>query len=76
MSMYPIEELDPDVLANMPVPDGYPKCRVCGCWEYNPCDDMGLGPCFWIEQDDEKGWLCSACEFGEPGDPPYRPEDP
>ncbi len=31
----------------------WPTCRVCGCWEHDPCE----GGCFWIEED-----LCSACD--------------
>lgn len=33
-------------------PEGWPTCRVCGCWEYNACEDG----CSWVEPD-----LCSAC---------------
>ena len=37
-------------------PEGWPRCRVCGCWEYAACGDEGLGPCWWVESD-----LCSHC---------------
>ena len=39
-----------------PVPEGWPSCRVCGCWEYNACPDEDFGACWWVEPD-----LCSAC---------------
>lgn len=32
---------------------GYVKCRVCSCTEYEPCNP----PCSWAEPD-----LCSSCE--------------
>lgn len=32
--------------------DQEPKCRVCGCTHYRPCD----GGCSWVEVD-----LCSNC---------------
>jgi hypothetical protein len=37
-------------------------CRVCGCSQYDPCEDG----CWWIEKD-----LCSACE-GEPAAPMFH----
>lgn len=30
-----------------------PRCRVCGCWEFQACE----GGCYWVEKD-----LCSACK--------------
>lgn len=39
-----------------PVLDGYPRCRCCGCWEYDPCDDEFFGACWWVDQE-----LCSRC---------------
>lgn len=38
------------------VPDGWPRCRVCGCWEYDPCVGADELPCHWAEAD-----LCSEC---------------
>ena len=40
---------------------GYPdeaivRCRVCGCWDFDPCWDEDSGPCWWVEAD-----LCSRC---------------
>ena len=40
---------------------GYPdeaivRCRVCGCWDFDPCWDEDEGPCWWVEAD-----LCSRC---------------
>lgn len=32
-----------------------PACRVCGCTEFDPCEDG----CWWVEGD-----LCSACQGG------------
>ena len=37
-------------------PDDVPRCRVCGCWEYDACVDDVRGPCCWVEAD-----LCSHC---------------
>ena len=39
-----------------PVPEGFPSCRECGCWEYDACWDEDAGPCWWVESD-----LCSHC---------------
>lgn len=36
-------------------------CRVCGCTQYNACQDR-YGACHWIEED-----LCSACAAPEDG---------
>ena len=38
-------------------PEGWPSCRVCGCWEYDSCwdEDQGVA-CSWVEPD-----LCSRC---------------
>ena len=38
-------------------PEGWPSCRVCGCWELNACWHKELGPCWWVESD-----LCSHCK--------------
>ncbi len=32
--------------------EGEQKCRVCGCTQYNACEDG----CYWVEED-----LCSKC---------------
>ena len=37
-------------------------CRVCGCSEYDPCEEG----CYWVDAD-----LCSSCE-GEPAAPRFR----
>ena len=52
-----------------PAPPGVQTCRVCGCWEYEPCFDVFAGDaCFWIEED-----LCSACQ--EKAEPITHEED-
>ena len=40
--------------------DGLPRCRCCGCWEYNACSDELFGECYWVEED-----LCSRCAHQE-----------
>ena len=40
----------------LPPPPGEPICRICGCWDWNPCQDEIDGPCWWVEEN-----LCSAC---------------
>ena len=37
-------------------PEDWPRCRVCGCWEFKACVDDARGPCWWVEAD-----LCSHC---------------
>lgn len=37
-------------------PDGWPICRICGCWEMAACWDDQIGACWWVEPD-----LCSHC---------------
>ncbi len=37
-------------------PAGAQTCRVCGCWELDPCFDEDKGECYWVESD-----LCSHC---------------
>ena len=45
-----------DIMARRPAPEGWPTCRVCGCWELDACWDDEAGPCWWVEED-----LCSHC---------------
>ena len=42
-----------------PAPEGWPVCRVCGCWEYAACSD-DCGECWWVDDD-----LCSHCVESE-----------
>lgn len=45
-----------DLMEGPPAPQGWPVCRVCGCWEFNACWDDEVGACWWVEAD-----LCSHC---------------
>ena len=51
--LVPIEDAGPEL-------DGFPRCRCCGCWEYNSCWDEIFGSCWWVE-----GGLCSRCANSE-----------
>jgi hypothetical protein len=35
-------------------PETWPKCVVCGCTQFNACDEG----CSWVMREP---WLCSAC---------------
>ena len=39
-----------------PAPEGWPTCRVCGCWEMAACWHDQVGACWWVEPN-----LCSHC---------------
>ena len=47
---------DIDAMDRPPVPEGWPTCRVCGCWEMAACWDDEAGACWWVAPD-----LCSHC---------------
>ena len=59
-------EYEHDELPRPEPPPGEPRCRQCGCWEWDACwiepdwdrpdEDTWEGPCWWAEDD-----LCSAC---------------
>lgn len=36
-----------------------PRCRICGCSEFDACVDALGMPCRWVEED-----LCSSCAVG------------
>jgi hypothetical protein len=36
---------------------GIPHCRVCGCTDYHACP----GGCYWVEDPEGMGDLCSQC---------------
>lgn len=38
---------------------GEARCRVCGCTEDEPCE----GGCWWVEDPEGLGDLCSSCLF-------------
>ena len=40
-----------------------PVCRVCGCWDLQPCVSADADSCFWVAPD-----LCSQCHW--PSDRP------
>ena len=52
-----IEQIETLVIRSIAQMSGSGQCRVCGCTEYQACQDPVSGePCHWVAPD-----LCSAC---------------
>ena len=60
-----------ELVFDFPREEEWPHCRVCGCWEYDPCHSgcWEYDPCHYEESGDACWWqeadLCSECAYDQ-----------